>query len=705
MKFDFKKLTSELYEQYKNDLNKFEFDELLNLNEDDNKDSPISTGKILTINKVRLFGKKEISENQIYSGKEIDFTLPLESGVNILIADNLKGKSSIFKIIKFALTGTNSLKPNVRKWISHTFVNFSINSNKYTVYLDLSKRSLYACLSNGSFSSLAEIEELSKDILFDATSETSYQDLINDFFFKQFDYYSLKWTQKSSQKDKNELLEANASWKTYFKSILLESKDSNSLMFGDQGKKVFQMLLGLELTYPINRLSIKKDMLNFEKAKEQTYTERQKKESQSNLEKHTKRLAEIDIELAAIQKQNKERINLTPYYNEYNSIIELIKSENKKTLDIEQKKQTKNQELNSIRVKQQYNQNEISRLNKEIEKSQKQKIDLQEFLDIGILFSNLDIKQCPSCNHDVTDFQKQIRIHDKKCSLCNESIEHDVHEIDKEVYTSKIRNLETTIGNFENEVLSLIKKNKALQDTYDNTYNQIVAGEEINSQIKDVSVLSNRLQDLEEIINSEKNKLTPSDNIKEKLVSEKAVIQFQIEELLSNKSVEVSNFEAKISLLNSAIEKLSDYRFQVGNKVLKRLAELMKNEIQDFGLTSITEVKIKDNFEIYYKQDNDFITFDNIAEGEQLRAKIAFYLSLIQLDIEFNFGRHTRLLIIDSPGKEEADSKYLDGLALVLKSIESRYGDKLQILIGTAERKLTDVVLNQKVFPKETYVF
>lgn len=355
MKFDFKKLTSELYEQYKNDLNKFEFDELLNLNEDDNKDSPISTGKILTINKVRLFGKKEISENQIYSGKEIDFTLPLESGVNILIADNLKGKSSIFKIIKFALTGTNSLKPNVRKWISHTFVNFSINSNKYTVYLDLSKRSLYACLSNGSFSSLAEIEELSKDILFDATSETSYQDLINDFFFKQFDYYSLKWTQKSSQKDKNELLEANASWKTYFKSILLESKDSNSLMFGDQGKKVFQMLLGLELTYPINRLSIKKDMLNFEKAKEQTYTERQKKESQSNLEKHTKRLAEIDIELAAIQKQNKERINLTPYYNEYNSIIELIKSENKKTLDIEQKKQTKNQELNSIRVKQQYN--------------------------------------------------------------------------------------------------------------------------------------------------------------------------------------------------------------------------------------------------------------------------------------------------------------------------------------------------------------
>ena len=74
--------------------------------------------------------------------------------------------------------------------------------------------------------------------------------------------------------------------------------------------------------------------------------------------------------------------------------------------------------------------------------------------------------------------------------------------------------------------------------------------------------------------------------------------------------------------------------------------------------------------------------YDNIAEGEQLRAKIAFYLSLIQLDIEFNFGRHTRLLIIDSPGKEEADSKYLEGLTQVLNSIEDRYGDNLQILLG-----------------------
>ena len=75
------------------------------------------------------------------------------------------------------------------------------------------------------------------------------------------------------------------------------------------------------------------------------------------------------------------------------------------------------------------------------------------------------------------------------------------------------------------------------------------------------------------------------------------------------------------------------------------------------------------------------------------------------MDIEFNFGRHTRLLIIDSPGKEEADKEYLEGLSQVLKSIESRYSDNLQILIGTAERQLSGILENQKEIPVGEYVF
>lgn len=705
MSFDFKKFTNELYEEYNDSLTKEDIDDLLNLNDEYNRDTPISTGKRLIVDNVRIIGEKEISANQDYSGAKIDFSLPFDSGVNILIADNLKGKSSIFKVIKYALTGSNSLKANIKKWIHHVFVNFSINKKKYTVYMDLSKRSISAYLLNGVVNTVESLETYSHEILFEANSESSYENQINDFFFQQFTYYSLKWTQKSSQKDSDELLEAGASWKTYFKSILLESKDSRELMYGSQGKKVFQMLLGIELTYPINRLNIKKEMLSFEKAKEQSYTERQKKQNENNLSKLQNRLKELDIEIKDNQSKNQEKINLAPIYKEYNTTLELINSENKNAQRIEKDRYQKNKELNAIRSKQNSNQVEANRLNKDLEKSIKQLNDIKEFIEIGILFSNLDIKHCPSCNHGVSETQKKVRLQEHKCSLCSENIVDENRDVGKEVYIEKIENLELTIKGLEQELKRLAIQRKELQGSYDQCYSDIVSFEQKTDEINEVTSLSIRLQELEDVINSAKKDITPDDSQKDKLIAEKAVIQFQIQELSAIKPKSVSDFEAKISLLDAAIDKLSEERHAIGARVINRLSKLMADEIQNLGLKSITEVKIDDNFEILYKQDNDFVKYDNIAEGEQLRAKIAFYLSLIQLDIEFNFGRHTRLLIIDSPGKEEADFKYLEGLTQVLNSIQARYGDNLQILIGTAERQLSGVLKNQTEFAVDEYVF
>ena len=95
----------------------------------------------------------------------------------------------------------------------------------------------------------------------------------------------------------------------------------------------------------------------------------------------------------------------------------------------------------------------------------------------------------------------------------------------------------------------------------------------------------------------------------------------------------------------------------------------MLKEVQSFGIISITAIRVTEKFDVKYTQGGEEISFEKISEGEQLRAKLAFYLSLIQLDIEDNMGKHTRFLMIDSPGKEEAGKKYMEGLISVLKDI------------------------------------
>lgn len=701
MRFDIKKFTQELQRDFQDSLSIEEAENLMELNEAYNKDSPLSTGKCLFLTHISFLGEKLNNENEDLKTR-ISYHQKIEKGINIWIADNFKGKSSILKIIKYALTGKNSIKKDISKWIKHVFLNFNISDKEYTIYLNLEGR-LNGYLLNGTFKEVDEIKKTEQEPIIFANSEKKYQEEIEDFFFKQFSYYSLKWTQKNPSKDKNDLLEASASWITYFKSILLESKDSNSF-YGSQEKKVFQMLLGLELTYPINQLSLKKDMLMNKKSREQSFPDMEVKSQPNDTRRLLDELLDINQKIERINSQKTEKINLTQLYSNYNLTLEEIKSANEKSLNNENRIQKLKKQLIFFNSKISANNLESNRIIKEINNNKKKILGLVEYIDIGIFFSNLDIKHCPSCNHTVS---KNIKPEDHKCILCNEDIENLKTEEEKENYKEKIIKLENENIQFDKELKLLELDINYQSDKYNKVESEIIDIKKHDKIINDISLLNEQLKTIETTINTEKQKTNPNDAEKENLISRKAVVEYQISELekLVTNPEKFVTYDNQIEFLNIAINKLNAMRYESSKLILKNLRDLMLSEIHKFGLNSISDIEISDKFDIRYKQNGDFITFDDIAEGEQLRAKIAFYLSLIQLDIEHNFGKHTRFLIIDSPSKEEGDAKYLEGLSSVLQSIQDRFGDQLQILIGTAERGLTNVVKNQYITPEKVYVF
>lgn len=206
-------------------------------------------------------------------------------------------------------------------------------------------------------------------------------------------------------------------------------------------------------------------------------------------------------------------------------------------------------------------------------------------------------------------------------------------------------------------------------------------------------------------LSTEKNSVTYEQE--KLLIAEEAVLLYK-KTVTNEENVSTVNLvksEAIFNVLNDTIKFLDTDRYERSKFILDTLSNIMLNEIHEFGLDSITDIKIDNKINITYVQNNIAMKFDDIAEGEQLRAKLAFYLALIQMDIEKNFGRHTRFLIIDSPNKEEGDATYLEGLKQVLLSINNRYEDSLQILIGTATREFEDIIENQTVYLKGEYVF
>lgn len=688
MNKEFTKIVENLYDKYLNQLTKKEIIDLLNI-EDTAIDIPLSTGKRLIIEYIEFNGEKQ-------TGEPINFKESFSSGINMIIADNLKGKSTLFKIIKTALVGNdNYIKPDVKQWIKCIVLGFKINDKRYTISMDLEKRTkgkLYNC----SFEDYLKDGDLSELLIFEANSNIEYESQIQEFFFNQFSYFSMKWTQKTSLKDSNELIESGSSWKTYFKTIYLESRDSTSF-YGGQDQKTFQMLLALEHTQLINKLTVKKELKQSSLSKQLDVMDSINDDTEvSNLQADLKKIEQKLNEIGN-SRSSKDLLNLKNHrkalkleISELNDKLSTLYKQRKAFMT---EKELKKKELDGFGF-------EYSRISNEIYKTQRIINDINEYLEVGQFFSALEIKYCPSCNHQVIHSNTETG---NTCPLCHEiAVNGDVEQ--KHNYSEKADELEKTLEQMLREKELLGEKKK-------------ISNEEVNriegfieSLQKDISRLEeNDKEDNLDVINRtiEKIQNEYDDSQEKELIAQQAVLRFRLaeKEKGNSKLSDVEKLKVIIKMLDDAIIDIDNLRFEKSKKIIEDLKKSMLNEIHDFGLTSITDIIIDKKFNITYVQNNVMVKFSEIAEGEQLRVKLAFYLSLIQLDIEKNHGRHTRFLIVDSPNKEEGDTAYLEGLKEILSQIQLKYHDQLQIIIGTATREFSGAVKNEKIYGKGEYLF
>jgi hypothetical protein len=656
-------------------------------------DMPVATGKKLLLDYIKFEGQKS-------NGEAIDFSKEFNTGINIIIADNLKGKSTLFKVLKMAFVGdVNSIKADVKQWIKRVIIGFRISEKVYSIDISLEKR-FQGILYSTHWKKIIEDMVGVDDIVFEANSNKNYCEEIQKFFFNQFSYYSLKWTQKNPAKDKNEMIEAGSSWKTYYKSIYLESKDSNSF-YGNQEQKVFQMLLGLEYTYLINRLIVKKEMIQFELGKKKDYVGIKVEQDDEESIYVKNQLLQVEEKLEIIRNANDMK-KIAKLQEERSAIIVKMNNNNKEMLDLNKMYK---EEIIGQRNKQksivEYEYEE-RRIGKEIAKNTRLLNDLKEYIEVGQFFSNLEIKYCPSCNHEVHKGKSENA--DVTCPLCHDTVESN--DDNKERYLLKINQTEMILlelkkerKNLNDKIEYMKKELDIINDTLEKAVNKLNFLEihDYQKELTDIDIKINEMS------------FTNATRIEDerRLIAEKAVLVYRSTNKISCivSTVDMDKETLKIDILEKTIEYLNELRFEKSANILNSLKKIMLQEIHEFGLNSITDIEIDSKFNIIYMQNGVAMKFDDIAEGEQLRVKLAFYLGLIQLDIAKNYGHHTRFLIIDSPNKEEGDTKYLEGLKEVLISINDRYKDELQIIIGTATRELKDIVEHQFIYEKGEYVF
>ncbi|MDO7285097.1 hypothetical protein Q5W88_17665 [Shouchella clausii] len=659
--FNYEKFVNHAYSSYESNLSKEEINTLLELDNYE-KDNPASIGKRLVINRLKIIGEKN-------SGDKINYDKKFYSGVNILFAGNSKGKSSIFKIIKFAITGDKgSVKKDVLSWLREIICEFSVGNTIYTIYINLEGKRIFSGLYRVSADNYLEQKGTNghiENVLihFETNTEKEFKEKIQQFFFDHFSYYNLKWT--SGTKGTIDLIENETSWKTYYKSIYLESKDYNVLFlnqeFGGQNKKILEMILGLKLTYPINSLSQKHDYLKniFQKMELIKTHETEATRRQELLEE----VERTNEKISKINKSKKESFQKSISINRYRELAQQIKTLGDEIQDLESQKEE---------------------LEKQLLQISKRIIRLEEEINFGHYFSNLEIKTCPRCEHEVSSEKKLNELEQHKCMLCDGDLEESDDE-DIELTQTKIDQLkenEKKLKGWLEQINLTVKKDITLKEKY-------------LTEIKGIEESINTFQfdesDLDEL---------------SVLIERKIELEYEIKkDDESNNSRKFNKIEEKVKILNSAIHDLISIRYDMSKDIIGSFEKLILKQLHKFGLATVSDVVVNEKLEIKFLQNGLHNNFSELNEGEQLRAKIAIFVSLILLDIEYGVGRHPRLLIIDSPGKEEVISKDLIGLSQIFKELEEEFEGDLQIIIGTALEELKEASNKYKVHSKKENEF
>lgn len=679
MIFKFDEFAKYIHKSFSKDLSLDEVKEILHLEDDGyNKSIPDSPQKRLLLNRIILQGTK-------FDGVDFTYDKSLFSGVSMWVADNFKGKSTVFKAIRFALTGNEKFTPLIKTWLKRIVLQFTIHDATYTVELNLAGAQFRASIFDCAIEAIAAADPIH---LF--RGKDSYAKYMQDLFFEEFDYYPIKRVQ-ASQPSIN-LSDADLTWKTYYTSIYHQSKDYGDLEIGNQHSMVFQMLLGLEYTYSIHALDAKAKKAE----REWTINIEQNKVVDPDLESLatlSEKLSMVKGELDKLH-QNSNKQATAVIQESLKHLSELLEINRKAQFETDAMLYRLQTTATSIERQKENTREVINQSFKEIQKHKRLITEYQEYIDSGIFFNNLEVTECPHCDHEVDKSKLKIEKESNICMLCDHEMDETAE--DTSVWQERIDEAQqeifrrqTLIGNKE-QILKDLEKESTIQSTDISSLEAKKIGLEVNIRESSQNIKLVE-EDLAQLIQEGGAKYFEA---VEKLLQDK--IQIEHKMAIAEKMV-VSQADMSIKrrgeVLRNGQALLLRKRSEVGLKILTDLKEIMLVQLHALGLPSYTKVQINPkNFVIYYYQGHVLNNFSDISEGEQLRAKLALYLSLIQLDLGQGLGRHPRLIILDSPTKEEGDQHFVDGLKNTLLHIEKNFGTQVQVIVGTAKRELQTII-------------
>lgn len=624
---------------------------------------PIRKVPRLMIRRLRFKGTKRIDAVET----PIDYDQPFEMGVNALvIEDNLVGKSSVLKTIKFALTGNDEeYDQEVRQWITDIWLEFSLDERLYTILLARREDGLHGKLATDSHSCpIDKVRKASASKGFYHRGAEEVQQALESFFIHEFGLSSLGWNQIHPAGDGSSI-NVWASWLTYFQALRILDDNHTYLLckpdFANQDQLLFSAFLGLHLSEPLNQLSMEAASLR----KSREFSEEQVRQLANQKAKLVERREHIKRQLAELDAEQARRLDVLTGGDLAAQLV-----------TVEGRLVEGNAEVAQI-------EEQIKNLTSQMQQYHATARRLREQIDLSRELTGLQVSLCPNCAQKIDSGAVEREKSSHQCRLCVRPVpnagedEATILEAAAQDYDQRAVDMKTRVAQANRDLAEVQEKTQALQSTAETLRATIKAGltqglptqEEIDRRGKLHEEIGGINHEITILDRSAVGAGSPEDHEKKGKIIEKVQLVLKEEADERNKEIEA------------------------------RLNELATDVIKALRADRITGIKCYPTGVIRLTKNGENISFSKIMNpGERYRAKLALFLAMMRLSCEAGIGRHPGLLLLDQLGAAEMVPADMKASAAALRKIEDTFSDRVQIICFTAKPEFRQATVPSKVY-------
>lgn len=630
----------------------------------------------LRVQEVRFAGVKRLEQQgdgttePVVLHEPFDFTWSMGPGLYVVGShENLRGKSTVLEVIRWALRGRARLAENVHSWIEHVRVVFLVGQHQVIVEFAVHDKrpdgAVYQAEQDGS----APVELARFD------DEDSFEQAMDAVMMTRLHLQPIAaWQQDQA---------VEHAWMAYAGALSISSRGLEFLLgdnaYGGMASRLLQMFVGA--AWAPSRAQATTAVRAVEAATARL-TQQAEQREQASAGRRAEAAVAVDAAQAVLDALPGDAGRLRETAAAVAQVPRLGAQITALRVQLDGLREAERDARRDLKE-------ERGRRHAQLEDA------------LGRRFFNaLRPTACPRCAAPVTDARRAQESEGHECSMCTT-------ELDLDAFAQDVLVAASAPGAERDAALqSATLADPAPQDAEDAP----VDGEAALKQVvSDAAASADRVQARLDALTEQYDRAAAlagtGDELADVLVRRRdaELALARAEGALaalgpSTAPGEVAESRAlgrQRQVLKAAEGLLADWVRDAQREALAQLSAEIAVLARDFGMTQLTAVELSGGATLKVRKSDVTSAYSRCVPGEQLRLKVATAVALLRAGFTTRIGRHPGLLMVDSPGSEEATKDTLDTMLHALHAVAAD-ATQMQIIVATTKVELLENLIPEQ---------